>query len=122
MTARPTTADLAEKYRRYLESRLEQNKFEHELAEKRIPQPTKSKMGQPGSFTVGIVGGGMAGLYSALLLRNLGIPVKIFEAENRERQLSLGMFYFALVAILGEKLGSIYPDKPFYTWYLQCSL
>ena len=83
MTARPTTADLAEKYRRYLESRLEQNKFEHELAEKRIPQPTKSKMGQPGSFTVGIVGGGMAGLYSALLLRNLGIPVKIFEAENR---------------------------------------
>jgi len=40
-------------------------------------------MGQPGSFTVGIVGGGMAGLYSALLLRNFGIPVKIFEAENR---------------------------------------
>ena len=81
MTARPTTAELAENYRRYLESRLEHSKAEYELLEKQIPQPVKKK---PESFTVGIVGGGMAGLYSALLLRKFGIKsVKIFEAENR---------------------------------------
>ena len=39
----------------------------------------------PPSFRVGIVGGGMAGLYSALLLQKHfpGVQVKIFEASNR---------------------------------------
>ena len=83
MTARPTTADLAESYRRYLKSHLEDSKFEYELAEKQIPQPLKGEKRELESFTVGIVGGGMAGLYSALLLRELKVPVKIFEAENR---------------------------------------
>ena len=80
MTARPTTAELAENYRRYLESRLEHSKAEYELVEKQIPQPVKKK---PESFTVGIVGGGMAGLYSALLLRKFGIKsVKIFRSRK----------------------------------------
>ena len=81
MTSRATTADLAEKFRRYLEIRIEENKYEYEAAEKRIPQPAKSR--HPESLTVGIVGGGMAGLYSALLLHSFGIPVKIFEANDR---------------------------------------
>ena len=81
MTARVTTADLAEKYRRYLEICIEENKCEYEAAEKRIPQPAKNK--HPETLTVGIIGGGMAGLYSALLLRSFGIPVKIFEANDR---------------------------------------
>jgi monoamine oxidase len=36
---------------------------------------------KPGNVKVGIVGGGMAGLYAGLLLKELGIPFEIFEAS-----------------------------------------
>lgn len=42
--------------------------------------------GQPtpgGNFTVGIIGAGAAGLYSAILLESLGINYEILEADTR---------------------------------------
>ena len=64
--------DLLEKYRKYIIMKLEYAKDEHE-----------EKSGKP--ISVGIVGGGISGLYSALLLQHYipNVNVKIFEANNR---------------------------------------
>ena len=83
MATRPTTEQLAEKYRHYLAGCIEKQLPEYEAAEKHVPQPKENKQEQPERFTVGIVGGGMAGLYAALLLQSKRIPVKIFERDDR---------------------------------------
>lgn len=95
MDTRPTTEQLAKKYQDHLARRTEEVKEKYEADESKVPQPkpickttlyaagVMPERPEPRSFTVGIVGGGMAGLYSALLLRTFNIPVKIFEANDR---------------------------------------
>ena len=63
------TQDLAEKYQHYLEEHLSTESVQTGLE----------------LNTIGIVGGGMAGLYSALLLKHYlpNVKVKIFEANDR---------------------------------------
>ena len=62
-----TTQDLAERYRKYLTEKT--------------PEPSYAR--RPFPNKVAIVGAGMSGLYSALLLKKQGIDVKIFEASDR---------------------------------------
>ena len=52
-----------------------------ELAQ--ISEPTQSALSRRHRPSVGIVGGGVAGLYAAILLRRKGHRVHIFEASNR---------------------------------------
>ena len=70
--------DLLKKYQNYLRLKLNADEGNAELNQRQDPL-TK----QP--ISVGIVGGGISGLYSALLLQHYvpNVNVKIFEANNR---------------------------------------
>lgn len=62
----------------------ELGKHLQDLERKRKPKttPTKAAIGEAGPLRIGIVGGGMAGLYAAMLLDQLGIDYHIFEASG----------------------------------------
>jgi len=53
--------------------------YTNTLKEKQAPAPFRS----PGGERVGIIGAGMGGLYSALMLQSLGVPFEIIDASHR---------------------------------------
>lgn len=53
--------------------------FTNTLDEKNASAPYSS----PGGERVGILGAGIGGLYSAVILQSLGVPFEIIEADNR---------------------------------------
>jgi heterodisulfide reductase subunit A-like polyferredoxin len=53
--------------------------YTNTLEDKKAPAPYRS----PGGERVGIIGAGMGGLYSALILQSLDIPFEIIESSDR---------------------------------------
>lgn len=79
-------ADLMEKYQLHMEMKLRSKLHELSLPAEISGGLSKENTElEPAKISVGIVGGGMAGLYSALLLQYYipGVQVKILEANSR---------------------------------------
>ncbi|KAG8895450.1 hypothetical protein FRC01_012354, partial [Tulasnella sp. 417] len=83
-----TTGPLPDVYARYGQYIIEKHMLQKLDSDYPIEFPTPeaalpSKSGRPGNQTVGILGGGVGGLYAAMMLESVGVPYEVLEARGR---------------------------------------
>lgn len=74
--------DRIEAFRAALHHSFQKSVAAHQVSGLKKPEVKPPGSVDPGALKIGIVGGGMAGMYAQLLLKELGIKSEIFEASD----------------------------------------